>query len=390
VAGACVVGGRVVAAGSRDVRLGGWLPSPVTMGSWGDLFPFVGLGRALVARGHEVRLANSPAWELLRNASQELAEHVPGGYLIYGSGGRGTATHTPWVGVFDPDETTSPQRGIHVVYLFAEDLATVTLSIQQGITDLTNAISGAAARVRLALDATAIRERIGDAVAGSETTMRLASHGARQRGYEAANIAAVSYKTGALPPEATLRSDLNRILGLQDLAITAKREILVTAPGEVTSPSSVLASELDDPFRDFKPKDDSDYVSHLAGRTLVKSRRHERLVADYGRWAHARGWRPSTREYPIDLMLYGDGGPWMIEAKIVYHGNATQAVRATLGQLYEYRHFLQPDASMLALFSEPIDAFAAYLETYGIASVWPGHGAWHGSPTAREGRVSDT
>jgi rhamnosyltransferase subunit B len=34
----------------------------VTMGSWGDLFPFVGLGRALVARDHEVRLAASPAW----------------------------------------------------------------------------------------------------------------------------------------------------------------------------------------------------------------------------------------------------------------------------------------------------------------------------------------
>jgi rhamnosyltransferase subunit B len=35
----------------------------VTMGAWGDLFPFVGLGRALGARGHEVRLAASPAWE---------------------------------------------------------------------------------------------------------------------------------------------------------------------------------------------------------------------------------------------------------------------------------------------------------------------------------------
>jgi UDP:flavonoid glycosyltransferase YjiC (YdhE family) len=35
----------------------------VTMGSWGDLFPFVGLGRALVTRGHEVRLAASPASE---------------------------------------------------------------------------------------------------------------------------------------------------------------------------------------------------------------------------------------------------------------------------------------------------------------------------------------
>jgi UDP:flavonoid glycosyltransferase YjiC (YdhE family) len=35
----------------------------VTMGVWGDLFPFVGVGRALVARRHEVVLAASPAWE---------------------------------------------------------------------------------------------------------------------------------------------------------------------------------------------------------------------------------------------------------------------------------------------------------------------------------------
>jgi UDP:flavonoid glycosyltransferase YjiC (YdhE family) len=41
----------------------------VTMGSWGDLFPFVGLGRALVARDHEVRIAASPAWgDVVRGA----------------------------------------------------------------------------------------------------------------------------------------------------------------------------------------------------------------------------------------------------------------------------------------------------------------------------------
>lgn len=345
----------------------------------------------VVATGYDRHAGlNTPTQDLLRNAGEQLAEHVPGGYVIHGSGGRGTATLSPWVGVFDPDETTSPQRGIYVVYLFAEDLETVTLSVQQGITDLSNAVGGAAAREQLANDAAAIRTRLGAALSGLDAAMHLGSGGTRQRGYEAGNIAAVSYRTDALPPEAALRSDLARILDVYELAISAKREVLVTTPGAITTPSSVPTSELDDPLRDFKPKDDGDYLSAIAGGTHVKSRRHERLVADYGLWAHARGWRPSTKAHPVDLMLYGQGDPWMIEAKVVYHGNAAQAVRATLGQLYEYRHFLRPDSRMLALFSEPIGAaFAVYLETCSIASVWPADGAWYGSPTAQAGGVSD-
>lgn len=341
-----------------------------------------------VATGYDRHAGlNTPTQELLRRADAELSEHVAGGYFIQGSGGRGTATLSPWVGIFDQDETTTPQQGIYVVYLFAEDLSTVSLSVQQGITSLSNALGGAAAREQLASDAAAIRTRLGDAVAGLEEAMHLGSSGTRQRGYEAGTIVAITYSTESLPAEGALRADLSRIIHVYELAVSAKRELRIT--GEVATPSPVLNSDLDDPLRDFKPKNDGEYVSHVIGRSLVKSRRHERLVADFGDWAYKRGWLPSTKDHPIDLMLRGESGAWLVEAKIVYHGNVASAVRACVGQLYEYHHFLKPDSDLLALFSEPIEeAFVAYLEACGIASVWRDSGTWAGSAATQAAHLS--
>jgi hypothetical protein len=47
----------------------------------------------------------------------------------------------------------------------------------------------------------------------------------------------------------------------------------------------------EDPLRDFSPKDSSEYLAHLAGRTLVKSRAHETLVREYGNWVINQGFR---------------------------------------------------------------------------------------------------
>ncbi|MGH9210562.1 MAG: GNAT family N-acetyltransferase [Acidimicrobiales bacterium] len=187
-----------------------------------------------MARGYDRHAGlNTPTQQLLRKANEELSEHLPGGYFIQGSGGRGTATLSPWIGVFDPDETTTPQQGIYVVYLFAEDMSTVSLSVQQGITNLSNAIGGAAARTQLAEDAAAIQVMLGHAATGLDAEMHLSSTGTRQRGYEAGNIASISYATSSLPPERSLRSDLARILHVYELAISAKREFLSREGGHI-------------------------------------------------------------------------------------------------------------------------------------------------------------
>ncbi len=47
----------------------------VTLGSWGDLFPMIGVGRELCARGHQVKIAASPAWKGCADGT--AIEYVP-------------------------------------------------------------------------------------------------------------------------------------------------------------------------------------------------------------------------------------------------------------------------------------------------------------------------
>jgi len=156
-----------------------------------------------------------------------------------------------------------------------------------------------------------------------------------------------------------------------------------------------------DPLRNFAPKDSSDYIARLAGRVLVKSRAHEELIRDYGLWAGSQGFRPLTL-HPRDLVLEHPEGEWLVEAKMLYDGNASEAARAAIGQLFDYRYFFYvvpglPLPSLLALFSESIGgAYVEFLESLSIASVWRSAGSWAGSSsavaaglTAGEGRARE-
>ncbi|HXS23264.1 MAG TPA: hypothetical protein VN719_03480, partial [Gemmatimonadales bacterium] len=134
----------------------------------------------------------------------------------------------------------------------------------------------------------------------------------------------------------------------------------------------------------FSPKSDSDYVTEVHARVMVKSRSHERLVRDFGEWARTRGFLPST-PHPRDLVLSAPGREWLVKAKVIYHGDAAGAARAAIGQLLDYRYFLYvlpgfPDPALLALFSEPIGKqYAGLLESLSIVAVWRDEDTWGGS-----------
>jgi hypothetical protein len=122
------------------------------------------------------------------------------------------------------------------------------------------------------------------------------------------------------------------------------------------------------------------------GKELVKTRRHERLIRQYGTWLADRGFTVSTSVHPRDMVVWRDEAEWIIEAKVLYLGNAMSATRAALGHLYTYRHFLygdQDEPGLVALFTESIGAaLVSFLEIVGVASVWYESGEWIGSPTA--------
>lgn len=323
---------------------------------------------------------------LLARASDELLPLLPAGLRVEGSGGKGVATFTPWIGVFDPDETETPQEGIYLVYIFAEQLDRVVLTLNQGVTKLRQRFPDAEARRRLRADADAVRAGLGDSAAGTADSVSFGTSRALQRAYEAGTIAAIEYRRDDLNDESRVVADLIRFVKLYQDAIVVKRALLQSEPGTVSSSSVERTSAGSDPLRHFAPKDDHEYVVHLVGQSLVKSRRHETLVRDYGSLAVGHGFSAATNVHPRDLTLVKAAAEWLIEAKVVYSGNATNAVRETIGQLLQYRHFLYPADSnvrMVALFTEPVgDAYVALLNSIGIQAVWKSPNGWGGCDLA--------
>ena len=332
----------------------------------------------------------SPTIAMLKQADHLLEEHTPGGFVARGSIGAANAPIVPWFAFLDPDETDSPTYGIYVVYLFSADLKAVSLSLNQGCTQLRAELKDAKTREQLAIEADRLRRTLSeDEISGLETEISLGSRAANPRFYEVGNIVARTYRVDSLPNEGELTSDLRHFITLYGDAVTAKRSLLQSEPGAFILPSTLRQTTGSDvPLRGFKPKNSAGYLQHLQGRQLAKSRRHETLVNRYATWAEEAGFQVHS-PHPQDLVLTQGTRSWLIEAKVIRNGNATEAVRAAVGQLLDYRHFLYREAGvndpdgLVALFTEEIGAaYIEFLHSLGIAAVWRTGARFSGSRDA--------
>lgn len=340
-----------------------------------------------------------PAQDLLRRAGEEWSHLLPGGFEAEGNGGSGGASRTPWIGVYDPDITSDPKKGLYLAYIFAADLSTVTLTLQQGVTSL-QAKLGEGEKRRRYLRNRAKHLRGGlaeDLVEGWDAQPDFRCDVLRARSYEAGSVAARAYDTSAMPTEISLREDLWHMAEVLQHAAAVERALR----DEIASNGIPVTKRVEDKpeehagLNGFRPKDGSDYYVLIRQRKIKKSRSHEVLVRLFGEYIEQRGFVPITKKmHPKDIVLRRDGAEWLVEAKTVKRGNPTQAVREALGQLYEYSHFLYEERGkekpfLLALFTEDIKAYAPYLEKRGIASVWKTVDGWAGSPMAVDWGMAD-
>ncbi|MDG4859318.1 DUF3578 domain-containing protein [Streptomyces sp. T-3] len=325
-----------------------------------------------------------------------MAGALPRGCLVRGYGGSGSASSTPWIGVFDPDVTSDPKQGLYLAYIFSVDLRSVYLTLQQGVTRLEERIKAKRKLERqLKRRSNLLQQTLPSRLTeGWREQPRFGGRGWRPQAYEAANVVARRYDTAALPDEAELREDLSQAVGLLQRAGAAESAWWIEDPSGLTFEFHGGGHGGADSLAGFHPKDSRDYIANIAARQQVKKRDHEALIAAFGPHIAARGYVPITDGmHPKDLVLrraqpsVGDPSEWLVEAKVVRGDNPTVAVREAVGQLYEYRYFLYGEQGLLVpkligLFTEDIRGYSGYLESHGIASIWRSGEDWDGSSSA--------
>lgn len=335
--------------------------------------------------------------QVLRDVATRTDLGVSEGWIVAGFGGKGSAASAPWIGVFDPKVNEDPKVGLYLAYIFATDLKSVTLTLQQGVTDLSEKIKEKKPFLtHLERQAQQLFEGIPANLAESWDHQPSFGSGKRPESYEAASVVARPYGIEDLPVEEQLQRDLReaevllRCAAEADVAMRAAWEGdqgALARPQRKRKHAALLAAG-------FKPGNSREYVANIAANQQLKSRKHELLIEEFVAYVQTRNYEATNQGiHPKDLTLRSDSAlesdtpEWLVEAKVVRKGDATTAVREALGQLSEYSYFLYGDQGqdaphLVGLFSEGIGVYASYLEDQGIAAIWQTSHGWEGTTTA--------
>ncbi|NBC38009.1 DUF3578 domain-containing protein [Novosphingobium sp. FSY-8] len=186
-------------------------------------------GLTAVLSGYRAALQSTfgghPLAALLRNdLPQAISAYLPTHEALLkveGSAGVGNWAKGPWVAILNRLITETPQRKFYPVYLFAEDMSGVYLSLNQGMTEVRE-LYRVNPKSALRTRALNYRDMLGSSIAPftvTEINLAPARSANPTAYYEAGNICSAYYPANALPSEERLVADLIRMVALYESLI---------------------------------------------------------------------------------------------------------------------------------------------------------------------------
>jgi 5-methylcytosine-specific restriction protein B len=135
------------------------------------------------------------------------------------SAGQGNWARVPWVSFLDRRETATTQTGVYVVLLFREDMSGAYLTLNQGVTEPTQALGRTEGISLLRQRARDLREQSGaldERGFALDDGIDLRTEPGLGSDYEASTIAYKLYERGQVPEDAELLEDLAAVLDVYD------------------------------------------------------------------------------------------------------------------------------------------------------------------------------
>ncbi len=132
-------------------------------------------------------------------------------YKVQGSIGQGNWATIPWIAILDKRNTTTTQNGQYIVYLFAEDMQSVYLTFNQGVTAPIEERGRREGHQYLEEKAQEIREQLPLKGLQKDSEIRLTSSGLG-RDYQVSTVAYIRYDRDNIPDDDQLLQDLKNVM----------------------------------------------------------------------------------------------------------------------------------------------------------------------------------
>jgi len=177
--------------------------------------------------------------------------HLEDSYKVVGSVGKGNWAYVPWLAFLHKNETDSTRKGVYVVYLFAEDMQTVYLTLAQGVDIYYTDTVSTTAKASLTAETKKLRSFVHNLsqeynikLLNTTGTIHLGDSSYAKK-YSLSTVGFIKYQTTNLPAEEILLNDLKAVLAIYEKYLTEKNTLTETARTSQQTPVPTSTATID-------------------------------------------------------------------------------------------------------------------------------------------------